>query len=147
MLMSSSDYRESLRAYRPRVFVQGSRVESVPDDPRLAPGVNAVGVTYDYARSDRFRPIATATQHTSGATVNRFLHVNRTTSDLLAKLEYTRAVCQETGCAMRYLTMDGFNAVFQITHRIDASTAPTTTRVSSPTCTRPRSRTSPWASR
>jgi len=48
MLMSSSDYRESLRAYRPRVFVQGRRVESVPDDPRLAPGVNAVGVTYDY---------------------------------------------------------------------------------------------------
>ena len=120
MLMSSSDYRESLRAYRPRVFVQGSRVESVPDDPRLAPGVNAVGVTYDYARSEKYRPIATATQHTSGATVNRFLHVNRTTSDLLAKLEYTRAVCQETGCAMRYLTMDGFNAVFQLTHRIDA---------------------------
>ena len=120
MLMSSSDYRESLRAYRPRVFVQGSQVESVPDDPRLAPGVNAVGVTYDYARSEKYRPIATATQHTSGATVNRFLHVNRTTSDLLAKLEYTRAVCRETGCAMRYLTMDGFNAVFQSTHRIDA---------------------------
>ena len=120
MLMSSSDYRESLRAYRPRVFVQGSRVESVPDDPRLAPGVNAVGVTYDYARAEKYRPIATATQHTSGATVNRFLHVNRTTSDLLAKLEYTRAVCQETGCAMRYLTMDGFNALFQLTHRIDA---------------------------
>ena len=120
MLMSSSDYRESLRAYRPRVFVQGTRVESVPDEPRLAPGVNAVGVTYDYARSEKYRPIATATQHTSGATVNRFLHVNRTTSDLLAKLEYTRAVCQETGCAMRYLTMDGFNAVFQITHRLDA---------------------------
>ena len=120
MLMSSSDYRESLRAYRPRVFVQGSRVESVPDDPRLAPGVNAVGVTYDFARSEKYRPIATATQHTSGATVNRFLHVNRTTDDLLAKLEYTRAVCQETGCAMRYLTMDGFNAVFQLTHRMDA---------------------------
>ena len=120
MLMSSSDYRESLRSFRPRVFVQGSPVESVPDDPRLAPGVNAVGVTYDYARSERFRPIATATQDTSGATVNRFLHVNRTTSDLLAKLEYTRAVCQETGCAMRYLTMDGFNAVYQVTHRIDA---------------------------
>ncbi len=82
MLMSSTDYRESLRAYRPRVFVQGSGVESVPDEPQLAPGVNAVGVTYDYARSEKYRPIVTATQHTSGATVNRFLHVNRTTSDL-----------------------------------------------------------------
>ena len=29
MLMSAAEYRESLRAYRPRVFINGSAVESV----------------------------------------------------------------------------------------------------------------------
>ena len=119
MFMTSEDYRESLRALSPRVFVNAREVESVADDPQLAPGVNAIGVTYDYALNPQYEAIARATQHTSGHEVNRFLHINTSTSDLLNKLEFTRAVCQETGCAMRYLTMDGFNAVFQATHRID----------------------------
>lgn len=41
MLMSSQDYRESLRRSRPRVYVSGHAVESVADEPSLAPGVNA----------------------------------------------------------------------------------------------------------
>jgi 4-hydroxybutyryl-CoA dehydratase/vinylacetyl-CoA-Delta-isomerase len=122
MLMSSEDFRESLRPLKPRVFVDGRAVESIADDPQLAPGVAAIGVTYDYALKSGYESVARATQYTSGKEVNRFLHINETTSDLLAKLEYTRVVCQETGCAMRYLTMDGFNAVFQATHRIDEDT-------------------------
>jgi 4-hydroxybutyryl-CoA dehydratase/vinylacetyl-CoA-Delta-isomerase len=49
MLMTASDFRESLRAYKPRVFINGNAVESVADEPLLAPGVNAVGITYDFA--------------------------------------------------------------------------------------------------
>ena len=90
MLMSSQDYRESLRAFNPTVFVRGQRVECVADEPLLAAGVNAVGVTYDYARSPTHRPLACATQETSGQVVNRFLHINSSTDDLLHKLEYTR---------------------------------------------------------
>jgi 4-hydroxybutyryl-CoA dehydratase/vinylacetyl-CoA-Delta-isomerase len=120
MLMSAADYRESLRALKPNVFVNGRKVESIADDELLMPGINAIGVTYDYALDAKYGELALAEQHTSGKRVNRFLHINRNTSDLLAKLEYTRLVCQETGCAMRYLVMDGFNAVFQATHRIDA---------------------------
>jgi len=119
MFMTSGDYRESLRAQSPRVFVRGQRVKSVADEPLLRPGINAVGVTYDYALRDDYRPVAVATQHTTAVDVNRFLHINQTTTDLLSKLEYVRLVCQETGCAMRYLTQDGFNAVYQATHRID----------------------------
>ena len=38
MLMSGADYRESLRSYKPRVFVNGNAVASVADEPLLAPG-------------------------------------------------------------------------------------------------------------
>ena len=37
MLMSSADYRESLRRYSPRVFVDGARIDSVVDDQRCSP--------------------------------------------------------------------------------------------------------------
>lgn len=119
MFMSADDYRESLRRYHPRVFVDGQRVESVADEPRLRPGINAIGVTYDYARIPQYQSFATATDAFTGHTVNRFLHTNSTVDDLLAKLEYVRLVCQETGCAMRYLSMDGLNALHQLTYRLD----------------------------
>ena len=35
MLRSTQEYRESLRAYSPRVFINGERVAAVADDPRL----------------------------------------------------------------------------------------------------------------
>jgi 4-hydroxybutyryl-CoA dehydratase/vinylacetyl-CoA-Delta-isomerase len=118
MLMSSADYRESLRRYRPTVFVDGDRVESVADEPRLRPGINALGVTYDYARDPAYAGLALAQDVVTGNHINRFLHLNSSPEDLLAKLEYTRLVCQETGCAQRYLAMDGLNALFQLAWRL-----------------------------
>ncbi len=43
MLMSAAEYRESLRQYSPRVFVDGEQVDSVADASQLASGINAVG--------------------------------------------------------------------------------------------------------
>jgi 4-hydroxybutyryl-CoA dehydratase / vinylacetyl-CoA-Delta-isomerase len=119
MLMTAHDYRESLRSYTPRVFVDGDHIEAVADEPRLAPGINAIGVTYDYALNSEYAELSRATHVSGDQAINRFLHINRSTDDLLSKLEYTRLVCQETGCAMRYLSMDGMNAAFQLTSRLD----------------------------
>jgi 4-hydroxybutyryl-CoA dehydratase / vinylacetyl-CoA-Delta-isomerase len=119
MLMSSQDYRESLRRSRPVVYLDGELVSSVADEPRFVPGINAVGVTYDYALRKEFAPIMLATQHTSGKTVNRLLHMNTSSGDLLNKLEAVRLVCQETGCAVRYLTHDAANAIYQVSARLD----------------------------
>jgi 4-hydroxybutyryl-CoA dehydratase/vinylacetyl-CoA-Delta-isomerase len=120
MLMSAADYRESLRRHRPRVFVDGRRVESVADEPLLAPAINAIGVTYDFALKPELKPVMTAQQAGSNRTVNRFLHLNRSGGDLLNKLEAVRLVCQESGCALRYLTQDATNAIHSATWRMDA---------------------------
>lgn len=122
MLMTASDYRESLRSYSPKVFVGGERVESVADDPRLAPGINAVGVTYDFALREEYQSWMTAEQSTSGATVNRMIHINRHTEDLLAKLEAVRLVCRQSGCAQRYLSHDALNAIYKTTYQLDQDT-------------------------
>ncbi len=118
--MSAADYRESLRAYSPVVYCNGERVESVADDPRFAPGVAAVGVTYDLALQASSRELMVATQASSGLEVNRMLHINRHPEDLLSKLEACRLVCRETGCAQRYLTHDALNAIYQLCHRLAA---------------------------
>jgi len=119
MLMNAADYRESLRAYRPRVFVEGRLVNSVADEPLLAPGVAGVGVTYDFAHVEAHRKLMTAVQATSGKTVNRMVHVSENSADLLAKLEAVRLVCRTSGCAQRYLTHDALNGIYQATRRAD----------------------------
>ncbi|MGE0700580.1 MAG: 4-hydroxyphenylacetate 3-hydroxylase family protein [Hyphomicrobiaceae bacterium] len=120
MLMTADDYRESLRRLSPRVFVDGRRVECVADEPLLAPGIAATGVAYDFACRPEHKSLMTARQGTSGKTVNRMLHIDETSSDLLMKLEAVRLICRESGCAQRYLSHDALNALFQATRRLDA---------------------------
>jgi 4-hydroxybutyryl-CoA dehydratase/vinylacetyl-CoA-Delta-isomerase len=118
-VLTAADYRESLKAYSPRVYVDGMRVEQVADASVLAPGVNAIGVTYDLAHDARYRHVMTA-PGLSGEPVNRMVHVDGSSADLLAKLEAVRLVCQESGCAQRYLTHDALTALYQATFVADA---------------------------
>ena len=118
-LMSGDEYRESLRSYSPRVFLDGREVASVVDEPGFAPGVNALAYTYDFARRPELERLALATQHSRQRVVNRMLHVNESSGDLLNKLEVVRLLCQETGCAQRYLAHDALNGLAQVSARID----------------------------
>jgi 4-hydroxybutyryl-CoA dehydratase / vinylacetyl-CoA-Delta-isomerase len=115
MLRSGDDYRESLRRCRPKVYVNGALVESVADEPLLAPGVNAIALTYDLALQEDLAPIMRA------GPVNRMLAVPRSSEDLLNKAEAVRLVCQRTGCAQRYLVGDAFAGLRSATHEIDAA--------------------------
>src|SRR5436305_7799655 len=120
MLMNAADYRESRRAPSPRVFVNGQRVASVADEPLLSPGIAGVGVTYDFAHRQEHQALMLARQGTSGKIVNRMLHIDESSTDLLYKLEAVRLVCQTSGCAQRYLSHDALNGIFQATKRTDA---------------------------
>ena len=115
--MSGNDYRASLRKYKPTVYVDGRRVESVADDAALVPGVNAIAMTYDLALNQDVAAVMRA--EVNGRTVNRMLAIPRTSQDLLNKLEAVRLVCQETGCAQRYLAGDALAGTYQATLRCD----------------------------
>ena len=121
MLMNAAEYRDSLRRYRPRVFINGQAVSSVADEPLLAPGIDAIGITYDFAHRPEHEALMTARQMSSGKTVNRMLHIDENSTDLLYKLEAVRLVCKESGCAQRYLAHDALNGLWQATKRTDAN--------------------------
>ena len=103
MMKSTEEYRDSLRSYNPRVFIDGRQIENVADEPLLQPGINGIGITYDYASKSEFAPLMLAREQETGKMVNRLLHIDRTTDDLLAKLEAIRILCCEAGCVQRCL--------------------------------------------
>jgi 4-hydroxybutyryl-CoA dehydratase / vinylacetyl-CoA-Delta-isomerase len=119
VLLTGAEYRESLKSHSPTVFVDGKRIDRVEKDRSLQPGINAIALTYDFAHQERTKPLMTAVEASTGQTVNRFTHINRSSGDLLNKLEAVRLVCQETGCAQRYLTQDAMNAIGQVSARLD----------------------------
>ena len=122
MLMSGADYRDSLRALRPAVYVEGRKVDSVADEPLLAPGIAAIGVSYDYALRESSEALMRVRTPDFDGPVNRMLAIPRTSADLLNKLEAVRMLCQETGCAQRYLGGDALTALYHGTRVIDAET-------------------------
>lgn len=120
MISSLDEYRDSLRQFNPRVFIDGRRVESIADEPLLQPGINAIGVTYDMASDPELAPLMKAVEQETGKIVDRMVQIDRTPNDLLAKLEAVRMMCRESGCSQRYLVHDAFNGLYQGTKRCDA---------------------------
>jgi 4-hydroxybutyryl-CoA dehydratase/vinylacetyl-CoA-Delta-isomerase len=118
MLMSDPEYRESLRRLKPKVYVDGREIASVADEPALLPGVNAVGLTYDFALREDTAPLLRV--DADGERHNRMLHVPRSEDELLTKLEAVRLICRYTGCAQRYLGGDAMAGILQAAHAIDA---------------------------
>jgi len=120
MLMSANEYRESLRRLKPRVFVDGRSVDSVADEPALLPGVNAVGLSYDFALRDDTAALMRVAATNGDSDWNRMLHVPRSEDELLHKLEAVRLICRYTGCAQRYLGGDALAGILQAATEIDA---------------------------
>ena len=121
MFMSAEEYRESLRQRSPRIFLGGEQIDSVADEPRLEPGINATGLTYDFARLDDYKNIMVGDGLT-GKPTNRFLTLNKSRQDLINKLEAIRLTCQYGGCTQRYLTQDAFNGLWEACYRITERT-------------------------
>jgi len=119
MLKTPEEYEASLRELHPVVYIRGNKVESVVDEPLLRPGINAISVTYEYAFLPEHKETMTAVSHVTGKQVNRLLHINTNQDDLLKKLEMTRLLCRETGCAQRYLCHDALNALYENTNNTD----------------------------
>src|SRR5262245_45286962 len=59
MLLTAAEYRESLREYAPRVYLDGELVGNIPDAPAFAPGINAIGVAYELAHDPAHRAVMT----------------------------------------------------------------------------------------
>lgn len=121
MLMTGSQYEESLRKLNLVVYLFGERVENVVDHPLIRPSMNAVALTYDLAHCPQHAEIMTAESHLTGRRINRFTHIHQSTDDLVKKSKMGRLLGSLTGCCFqRCVGMDALNALSITTHALDA---------------------------
>ncbi len=119
-LMTGTQYVESLRQLKTRVYMFGQKVDNWVDHPIIRPSINSVAMTYQLAQDPEYKDLMTATSNLTGETVNRFTHLHQSTDDLVKKVKMQRLLGQKTGsCFQRCVGMDAFNAVYSTTFEID----------------------------
>jgi 4-hydroxybutyryl-CoA dehydratase/vinylacetyl-CoA-Delta-isomerase len=119
-MKTGSEYVESLRGRKIRVFLLGEKVENPVDHPIIRPSINSVALTYDVANDKRYEDLATATSHVTGEKINRFTHIHQSTQDLIKKVKLQRLLGQKTGmCYQRCVGMDSLNALSIVTFEMD----------------------------
>jgi 4-hydroxybutyryl-CoA dehydratase/vinylacetyl-CoA-Delta-isomerase len=117
-IRTGSEYIESLRGRKLKVFLFGELIQEPVDHPMIRPSVNAVAETYDLAIRDP--EIGTALSPFTGERVNRFLHIAQSPEDLVMQNKMQRRLGQLTGtCFQRCVGMDTFNTLHSVTYEMD----------------------------
>lgn len=118
-IKTSTDYIDSLRGRKMRVFLMGEKVEELVDHPMIRPSINAMAETYNLALQEP--DLATEKSPLTGERVNRFLHITTTAEQVVQQNKMQRRLGQLTGtCFQRCVGMDALNALYSVTYEIDA---------------------------
>jgi len=119
-IRSGAEYIESLRGRNLEVYLLGERVVEPVDHPVIRPSINAVAETYELAL--REPELGSVISPFTGDRVSRFLHVARSTDDLVRQNKMQRRLGQLTGtCFQRCVGMDALNALHSLTYDMDAA--------------------------
>jgi len=116
---TAEQYIASLRGRNLKVYLFGELVDEPVDHPVIRPSINAVADTYRLAQEQP--ELGSATSSINGGKTNRFLHVAHSPGDVVMQSRMQRRLGQRTGtCFQRCVGMDAINALYSVTHDIDA---------------------------
>jgi len=120
MLMTGTQYIDSLRALKTRVYMFGEEVKNWVDHPMIRPSIESVALTYELAHKHEYADLMTAKSNITGEKINRFTHLHQSTDDLVKKVKMLRLLGQKTAsCFQRCVGFDAFNAVYSTTFEVD----------------------------
>lgn len=119
-LMTPQAFEESLKSVKPRVFMNGKRVEDVLTNPNTRTVVEANKASYEWALDPEYRDIMTCHSPLIGEVVNRYTHVSGSVEDLVAKATAGTFTAEMLGtCIYRCVGYDSFHALASTTWEMD----------------------------
>ena len=120
MLKTGEEYRQSVGAQKPRLFLGGKKITNVLEDSVMITSVEATAKMFDMAMEPRYSDVMTATSHLTGETVNRNLHISQSVADLEKRAEMALLTSQKLGtCNYRCVGCDCLNALASVTWEMD----------------------------
>jgi 4-hydroxybutyryl-CoA dehydratase/vinylacetyl-CoA-Delta-isomerase len=119
-LMTPEQFEASLQDRKPKVFMNGRRVENVLTNPNTRTVVEANKASYEWALDPAYRHIMTCYSPLINDTVNRYTHVSASIEDLANKAQAGTFTAEMLGtCIYRCVGYDAFHALASTTWEMD----------------------------
>ncbi len=119
-IRSAQDYLADVVRLRPRVFVNGKRVDDLLAHPVTRSVVETTARVYELTQDPSTADLLTARSHLNGEPVSRNIHACRNVADLEHRMEMTLRIAQEIGtCNYRCVACDAIGALACTTFEVD----------------------------
>jgi 4-hydroxybutyryl-CoA dehydratase/vinylacetyl-CoA-Delta-isomerase len=119
-LMTSEQFEDSLKELKPRIFMNGKRVENVLENRNTRTVVEANKASYEWALDPRYKEIMTCYSPLIDDVVNRYTYVSASNEDLVKKAEAGTFTSEMLGtCIYRCVGYDAFHSLASTTWEMD----------------------------
>jgi 4-hydroxybutyryl-CoA dehydratase / vinylacetyl-CoA-Delta-isomerase len=119
-LMTPEQFEESLKKFKPVVFMNGKRVNNVLENPNTRTVVEANKASYQWALDPQYQDIMTCYSPLIGERVNRYTHVSASVDDLISKARAGTFTAEMLGtCIYRCVGYDALHALAATTWEMD----------------------------
>jgi len=119
-LMTPEHFEESLKDFKPRVFMNGKEVDNVLENRNTRTVVEANKASYAWALDPDYKDIMSCYSPLVDDVVNRYTHVSASTDDLVKKAEAGTFTAEMLGtCIYRCVGYDSFHALASTTWEMD----------------------------
>jgi len=119
-LMTPEQFEESLKKLKPRIFMNGKRVDSILKNKNTRTVVEANKASYAWALDPRYKHIMTAHSPLINDVVNRYTYVSASNEDLVNKAEAGTFTSEMLGtCIYRCVGYDVFHSLASTTWEMD----------------------------
>src|SRR3990170_655125 len=114
------EYLDRAKGMKPRVFINGKRVEDITRHPVTRTVVEANLASYEWAQDPAGAKVLVRPSHLSGEPCNIYNTLNRSTDDLLKRAAAGLYAAERLGtCIYRCVGCDAFNALAATTYELD----------------------------
>ncbi len=119
-LMTPEQFEESLKDRKPRIFMNGKRVDNVLENKNTRTVVEANKASYAWALDPEYKDIMSCYSPLIDDVVNRYTYVSASTDDLVKKAEAGTFTAEMLGtCIYRCVGFDSFHALASTTWEMD----------------------------
>lgn len=119
-LMTPEQFEESLKDRKPRIFMNGKRVDNILENPNTRTVVESNKASYAWALDPRYKDIMSCYSPLIDDVVNRYTHVSASTDDLVKKAEAGTFTAEMLGtCIYRCVGYDAFHSLASNTWEMD----------------------------
>ncbi|MHB8204319.1 MAG: 4-hydroxyphenylacetate 3-hydroxylase N-terminal domain-containing protein, partial [Desulfomonilaceae bacterium] len=119
-LKTPEEFEARLSQKKPRVFMNGKRIENILENPNTRTVVESNKASYRWALDPEYSKIMSCYSPLINDTVNRYTHVSASVEDLVAKAEAGTFTAENLGtCIYRCVGYDAFHALASTTWEMD----------------------------